>query len=282
MARGRMLNKMVCASLKFHDLPDDTCRLLATWIIPHLDKNGVFYADPAMVKSYVFPRRADITTEQVQEYLDCLVYAGLVVFFEAKGDTWQHWPGFMDNQVGLRADRETTDFPQPPEAMPETIRQDAGKMPEPIPPNRSEVKGSEVKGMETEIPTSSVADATPVKPDTKPDTKPKGTTRTTKSKKPLTESQQMFTALAEICAIDLRTLTEGQRGQLNQSEKILRDAGATPEQMPGFRAWWDRDDWRGKKGEPPEPYQVRAEWGRYLESLKAARSPASVAVRVYT
>jgi len=46
MARGRMLNKKVSRSLQFDQLPDDTCRLLATWTVAHLDVNGVFCADP--------------------------------------------------------------------------------------------------------------------------------------------------------------------------------------------------------------------------------------------
>ena len=69
MARGRMVNHSISRSLKFNQLPDDTCRLLATWIISHLDKNGVFYGDPVMVRSLIFPRRVDIEVAQVEAYL---------------------------------------------------------------------------------------------------------------------------------------------------------------------------------------------------------------------
>lgn len=130
MARGRMLNKSVCASRKFNDLSDDTCRLLATWTIANLDCFGVFYGDPAMIRSYVFPRRCDLSVEQIDGYLQELVRAGLVVLFNSKGDTWQWWPGFADNQVGLRAERESTGFPPPPEQEQEGGRQDDGKMPD--------------------------------------------------------------------------------------------------------------------------------------------------------
>jgi len=157
MARGRMLNQTVCASLKFQHLPDDTCRLLATWIIPHLDLNGVFYADPAMVKSAVFPRRADIGVDDVAGYLDAIEEIGLIVRFEAKGDVWQWWPGFPDNQVGLRRDRESTTYPEPPSenvgSVPEPIPQDDGK-------NPAEEKLSEVEEKEKEIPTGAVAPST--------------------------------------------------------------------------------------------------------------------------
>jgi len=114
MARGRLLNKSVSASLKFHLLPDDTCRLMATWIIAHLDKNGVFYADPGMVRSIVFPRRTDISIEQITTYLDAIEKIGLMYRFEAKGDLWQCWPGFDDNQPALNKERESSDYPEPP------------------------------------------------------------------------------------------------------------------------------------------------------------------------
>jgi len=117
MARGRMLNKTVCASKKFDDLPDDTCRLLATWTISNLDCQGVFYGDPAMVRSYVFPRRIDVTLQDIERHLLAMEEVGLIEIFYDKGDVWQYWPGFPQNQVGLRADRETKDFPGPAAAI---------------------------------------------------------------------------------------------------------------------------------------------------------------------
>lgn len=157
MARGRMLNKSISASRKFHLLPDDTCRLLATWLVAHLDRNGVFYGDPVIVKSLIFPRRGDVSIEQVEMYLENMRDIGLIILFESDGQLWQYWSGFADNQTNLRTDRETTDFPAPvitqskplpqhpadelstPEnnsgAMPEEIRHDAGNIPATIPPN---------------------------------------------------------------------------------------------------------------------------------------------------
>ena len=157
MARGRMLNKSISASRKFHLLPDDTCRLLATWILAHLDRNGVFYGDPVIVKSLIFPRRGDVSAEQIEMYLENMREIGLIILFESQGQIWQYWPGFADNQTNLRTDRETTDFPAPVvtqssplpqqsadvlstpgsdgELMPEIIRHDAGDYPAQSPPN---------------------------------------------------------------------------------------------------------------------------------------------------
>lgn len=114
MARGRMVNKTITVSLKINQLSSDTCRLMATWIISHLDKHGVYHGHPGVVRSYMFPRRTDVTVEDVDGYLDEMEAVGLIVRFTARGDQWLWWPGFARNQVGLRADRETTVFPPPP------------------------------------------------------------------------------------------------------------------------------------------------------------------------
>lgn len=114
MAIGRLLNRKVVLSVAMHTLPDDTARLLATWMIPQLDKNGVFYADPAVVRSLVFPMRPEVSIDAVSRILDAMEAAGLIVRFEALGRRWLSWPGFAENQPGLRQDRERTDFPEPP------------------------------------------------------------------------------------------------------------------------------------------------------------------------
>lgn len=114
MAIGRMLNRKVSLSVAMHALPDDTARLLATWMLPQLDLNGVFYADPAVVRSLVFPMRPEVSIDAVSRILDAMEAAGLIVRFEALGRRWLSWPGFAENQPGLRQDRERTDFPEPP------------------------------------------------------------------------------------------------------------------------------------------------------------------------
>ena len=120
MARGRMVNHSISESRKFHLLPDDTCRLLATWIIPYLDFRGVFHGDAVMVKSSIFPRRGDVTNEQVESYLAAMEEVGLIYRFEAKNSVWQYWPSFINSQPSLRMDRELTSFPSPPGYIPPT------------------------------------------------------------------------------------------------------------------------------------------------------------------
>lgn len=154
MARGRMLNKKVCRSLKFQKLPDDTCRLFATWMISHLDARGVFHAEPGLLKATVFPRRDDVSVEDVERYLSIMSSpeVGLIVLFEARGESWQYWPGFTDEQIGLRPERERIDLPKPPELVrndsgtdPDTIRNDSGTIPAQEKGREEKRKGREEK-----------------------------------------------------------------------------------------------------------------------------------------
>ena len=118
MAKGRMLNRETSLSIKLNALVNDTTRLLATWTIPHLDKNGVFHADAQVVRSLVFPLRQDISTQEVAAMLDDMERVGLIRRFCAAGRMWQVWPGFEHNQPYLRRDKERTDFPTPPGPVP--------------------------------------------------------------------------------------------------------------------------------------------------------------------
>lgn len=83
----------------------------------------------------------------------------------------------------------------------------------------------------------------------------------------------MVVVLAQVCQIDMRTYTGRQKGQLLQAAKILRDAEITIEDVQQFGAWWFKEDWRGKRGSPPSPSQIRQEWGRY-EAAKKADAPS--------
>lgn len=118
MARGRMLSGGVSTSRKMNSLPDDTCRLLATWCIAHLDKNGVMSGEADLVKAEVFPLR-QMSIGRVERYLAAMeqVLDGeghhLMVRFDARGRTWQYWPSFDEHNRGMHKERESTDYPEP-------------------------------------------------------------------------------------------------------------------------------------------------------------------------
>lgn len=117
MAQGRFLNKTISLSEKFALLPNDTARLIATWCIPHLDKNGVTYGDARKIRALVVPM-LDLTTAQVNEAIAAMNDFGLIRLFNVKGEMWMHWPGFSDNQTMSALARERTAFPEPPAELP--------------------------------------------------------------------------------------------------------------------------------------------------------------------
>lgn len=93
-----------------------------------------------------------------------------------------------------------------------------------------------------------------------------------KKNKPLTENQRMFGALAQICEINWQIAPDHIVKNLNQSEKILRlKAQATPEELLEFGEWWKVNDWRGQKGQPPTPAQVREMWQRFKNTQQPKR-----------
>lgn len=117
MAQGRFLNKTISLSEKFALLPNDTTRLIATWCIPHLDKNGVTYGDARKIRALVVPM-LDLTTAQVNEAIAAMNDFGLIRLFNVNGEMWMHWPGFANNQTMSALARERTAFPEPPAELP--------------------------------------------------------------------------------------------------------------------------------------------------------------------
>jgi len=96
-----------------------------------------------------------------------------------------------------------------------------------------------------------------------------------KSKKPLTPAQAMFEAIAQVCKIDIRFITEDDRGKVNQTEKLFRDEGVKPEEIIRFGDWWSEHDWRGKLHQPPQPAQIRSTWGQFNEWRETSQNGAT-------
>lgn len=274
MARGRMLNKTISLSEKFAAMPDDTCRLVATWIIPHLDKAGVFYADPRIVKSQVLPM-LDVSVDAVHDCINAMASIGLVKLFHANGKVWQVWRGFADNQKGYHADREATEYPQPPadageylECLPDNSgsdRTNSGNLrtnsgsdrsnSDNCRKNSSEEKGKEVegKGREGEIRASAppVITQTQTAEFIEPTVAPSTATTFEAKSPPMPEVQLarsrnlLFDAIAEVTASDTHLL--GSR--IGKVTAEFSKIGATPDQVRKVAAWYSANDWRGKKGE---------------------------------
>ena len=144
MASGRMITNLICRDKRVHQLSSDTSRLAFTWLITFADSEGRTPGDPAVVRSMLFPRREDVTIEQMEAIISEWHSLGLAVWYEAEGDLWIWFPGFEKNQPGLRKDRETpSKIPPPPVATPDQLRSDDGVTPELL-----RIKGREEKRKE--------------------------------------------------------------------------------------------------------------------------------------
>jgi len=116
LAKGRLVHKKICLSEQVGLLPNDTARLLYTWIIPHLDIEGRFYGDARRVNSTVFPLRA-ISDKSIERYLQAMEEVGLIVRYEVVGQIFMWMPRFSLHQT-LRKDRERASYiPAPPDEV---------------------------------------------------------------------------------------------------------------------------------------------------------------------
>lgn len=106
MARGRILSKAICVDKRVNDLASFESMLAFTWLISHLDVLGRTFGDPAIVRSMVFPRRSDVSVEQMEGFIQEWHDAGLVIWYRANDDLFLQFPGFEKNQPGLNAERE--------------------------------------------------------------------------------------------------------------------------------------------------------------------------------
>lgn len=118
MARGRFIEKKICIDKTVNDLSCPDSMLGFTWLITHLDCEGRTYGDPAVVRSLIFPRRTDITVDQMEGFIREWHESGLIFWYEVDGDKYIYFPNFEKYQVGLCKERETqSTIPTPDELM---------------------------------------------------------------------------------------------------------------------------------------------------------------------
>jgi hypothetical protein len=126
MPQGRIILKQICQSRKLSALKTDGARLLYTWLIPNVDVNGCFSGDPDVIKGQIFTRLHK-STKTIQLYLEDMRNAGLIILYEANGDTFLNIPNFADKQPSLNPEREgKTTIPLP---NPEQVQTNSGLSP---------------------------------------------------------------------------------------------------------------------------------------------------------
>ena len=161
MARGRMLSTNVSTSEKMADLPDDRSRLIATWTLAHLDREGRVTGSARRLRALVVPLLDHVTAAHVEKAIEAMTEVGMAVrYMDSSGQEVLSFPGFAEHQVGMRPEREAASTFGP---TPELLRSNSG--PTPAVRGTSEEKGSEEKGSEEKSAPSDAPKA-PARPDT--------------------------------------------------------------------------------------------------------------------
>lgn len=113
MPQGRIILKRISESKRLPQLRSDGARLLYTWLIPHVDVNGCYSADPEVIKGKVFTKLHK-STKTVASYLEDLGNIGLIVLYNTNGENYLYIPDFVEKQPSLKPDREAkTTIPLP-------------------------------------------------------------------------------------------------------------------------------------------------------------------------
>ena len=103
------------------------------------------------------------------------------------------------------------------------------------------------------------SDLQSVEPEPEPKPKRKGKARTAKYTidqiRPLANAIASATALKYADNIPV----------LHKLAVNLLDGGYTPEKVADFAVWWKVNDWRGRKGQPPTPWQLKSMIGGALK-----------------
>lgn len=140
MAEGRMLKRAVSDSRRLSELKTDSARLLWTWILPYLDIEGRYFADPDLIKGKIVPRLKTFTIDLISGYLKDMNRVGLIQLYESDGEKYLQFRNFHLFQK-LRKDKEAESKIPTPDLLPtysgltppqEKIRED----------KRREVKGT--------------------------------------------------------------------------------------------------------------------------------------------
>jgi hypothetical protein len=145
VARGRIILNKIGKNKDVNALSSDTSRLLYTWAITNLDRDGRIHGDPTIIRNTVFPRREDVTPAMVRRFVAEWADHDLVILYEVRAEWYLQFPKFRECQIGLRWDREPeSDLPPPTSGNdPEVIRKYSGEHPEGIRLKRREEKRRE-------------------------------------------------------------------------------------------------------------------------------------------
>lgn len=82
----------------------------------------------------------------------------------------------------------------------------------------------------------------------------------------------MFSLVARVCRMDMNL----KRGHINTVVKRLMEAGYVPEDLEFFAGWWEKNDFRGRRGDPPTTKQLE---DRIYEAKQVRLKQAEKAIK---
>jgi len=88
MPEGRMIKKCISNSKSLGFLKSDSARLLYTWLIPHLDAEGRYSADPDLIKGHIFPKIKSMTISKIKKLINELAEARLIILYRANDEVY--------------------------------------------------------------------------------------------------------------------------------------------------------------------------------------------------
>lgn len=128
MPRGRIISRQISTDDKVAHLVDEADRLLYTWLILHLDKEGRIPADPYIIKGIVVPRTTH-TLKKISKTVESLIKLKLCVRYSVNSFDYLEFPNFSKHQAKSALDRETPSVipPNPASATQELRKSSSGE-----------------------------------------------------------------------------------------------------------------------------------------------------------
>ena len=106
MASWRKLWVKITESDDVDEMPNDSYRLTWSYLMLALDSEGRSQDSATLIRSKLYPKRADVTNEQVQAQLDWFAEHGLIVRYEVKGKRYFYQTHFIEHQGSNKLRRE--------------------------------------------------------------------------------------------------------------------------------------------------------------------------------
>lgn len=79
-------------------------------------------------------------------------------------------------------------------------------------------------------------------------------------------------SILEACCLDFKMMSRATEREFDDTFEKFKRKKATAVEVAGFRQWWDDNDWRGRKGQPPTLIQLYENW-KLFKSFKPGASP---------